>query len=91
MSDIVEQLQAHAGFIENGGCADHGMTDEPWLLREAADEIKRLRAVIGWVDAWVSNEVNSYSIYALDGLFRMTREKIAALPSDIAVIGDNNG
>lgn len=45
-ADIAERLRAHAGFVENGGCADHGMTDEPWLLREAADEIDRLTGTL---------------------------------------------
>jgi len=46
---------------------------------DAAEEIDRLREFVGWVDAWTSNEVGSYSIYALDGLFGMTRDRIAAL------------
>jgi hypothetical protein len=32
-----------------------------------------------WVDSWVSHPVGSYSVAALDGLFGMTRDKIAAL------------
>lgn len=58
---------------------------------EAAAEIKRLRAFVDWVDSWVSNPVTSYSVYALDGLFGLTRHKLAALtpaqPSPIATAG----
>jgi hypothetical protein len=45
--------------------------------REA--EIERLREFVSWVDAWVSNPVRAYSVSALDGLFGMTRDRIAAL------------
>jgi hypothetical protein len=41
IGELVKKLRAHAGFIENGGCADHSMMDEPWLLREAADALQR--------------------------------------------------
>lgn len=37
------------------------------------------REIITWVDCWVSNPASSYSIMALDGLFGMTRDKIAAI------------
>lgn len=43
------------------------------------DENDNLREFIGWVDCWISNPVGSYSVAALDGLFKMTRDKIAAL------------
>lgn len=46
---------------------------------ELRAEIVRQAAVIGWVVAWVGNPVGSYSVSALDGLFGMTRDKIAAL------------
>ncbi len=42
------------------------------LDREAED-------ILDWVETWVSNPVGSYSVYALDGLFAMTRDKINAL------------
>lgn len=41
--------------------------------------IEELERVVGWVESWVENPVGAYSVYALDGLFRTTREKIAAL------------
>lgn len=50
------------------------------LTKLGDGEIERLKAVVGWVDSWVSNPVGSYSVYALDGLFRTTRDKIAAVP-----------
>jgi hypothetical protein len=43
-------------------------------------QIERLRSVISWVDSWVSNPASAYSTDALEGLFGMTRDKIAALP-----------
>lgn len=49
-------------------------------ISEKNAEIERLRDFVGWVDSWVSNPVGSYSVAALDGLFGMTRDKIAALP-----------
>lgn len=54
--------------------------------KEAADEIERLRAqlasatkALDWVESWVHNPVGSYSVAALDGLFAMTRDRIAEL------------
>lgn len=44
-----------------------------------AAENERLRDFVTWVDTWVSNPVTSYSVYALDGLFGMTRDRIAAV------------
>ena len=35
--------------------------------------------VLKWVETWVNNPVGAYSVQALDGLFSMTRERIAAL------------
>lgn len=43
------------------------------------EDLARLSDVLGWVESWVSNPVGSYSVHALDGLFAMTRDKIAAL------------
>jgi hypothetical protein len=37
------------------------------------------RAVLDFVESWVSNPVGAYSIHALDGLFALTRDKINAL------------
>lgn len=70
-------------------CADAMVMDgltaeaENWIdnetIRQQHEEIERLKAFVGWVDSWVSNPVGAYSVCALDGLFGMTRDKIAAL------------
>jgi len=46
---------------------------------EQAQEIERLREFVGWIDTWISNPARAYSHDALEGLFGMTRDKIAAL------------
>lgn len=46
-------------------------------LREAA----ALRDFADWVDTWVSNPAGSYSVYALDGLFGMARDRLALIPA----------
>jgi len=46
---------------------------------ELEAENERLREFSAWVDTWVSNPATSYSVYTLDGLFGMTRDKLAAL------------
>lgn len=53
----------------------------PPIQHEAAALIERQAEVIRWVEAWVTNPVGAYSVSALDGLFGMTRDKIAALKS----------
>lgn len=40
-----------------------------------AAELAQCRETLGWIDAWVSNPVGSYSVLALDGLFAMTRDR----------------
>lgn len=50
---------------------------DPTTVLALIDEIERLRDVVGWVDSWVSNPAGSYSTAALDGLFAMTRDRIA--------------
>lgn len=49
------------------------------LIADLQRENDRQRDVIDWIDAWISNPVGAYSVNALDGLFKMTRDKIAAL------------
>lgn len=39
---LVDRLRAHAGFVENGGCVEHSLTDEFSLLTEAANRIEQL-------------------------------------------------
>lgn len=60
---------------------DQAAVTGPCSLCMEAD-IARLRAVVDWVDSWVSNPVGSYSVSALDGLFGMTRDRIVALRAD---------
>lgn len=50
------------------------------MARDSAERaLREAREAIQWVETWVSNPVGSYSVHALDGLFGMTRDKIAAL------------
>lgn len=53
--------------------------DQQRRIEVAEADKARLREVINWVDSWVSQPVGAYSVHALDGLFGMTRDKIAAL------------
>lgn len=46
-------------------------------------ETDSLRAVVDFVDSWVSNPVSAYSHDALQGLFSATRDRIAALSGEI--------
>ena len=59
------------------------------LSPSAAAEITALRArvavlegALAWVDTWVSNPSGSYSVEALNGLFGMTRDRLAALAGE---------
>lgn len=71
------------------GCADAmcaaAITDEienhvdNAFIAQQREQIDTLRSIVDFVDSWVSNPVSAYSIAALDGLFSMTRERIAAL------------
>lgn len=61
MSDLIERLRAHAGFLESGGCVDHQLTDEAALLTEAADEIERLRLSCKGVEGWREIETHDGS------------------------------
>jgi hypothetical protein len=46
---------------------------------EMQGEIDRLREFAAWIETWVSNPAGGYSTAALDGLFGMTRDRLAAL------------
>lgn len=50
-------------------------------LAAAQAERDRAVAALDYVDSWVSNPVGAYSVGALDGLFGLTRDKIAAIRS----------
>jgi|SRR6185312_201775 len=43
-------------------------------------EVQQLRIFVGFVESVVSNPIGAYSVSALDGIFGMMRDKIAALP-----------
>lgn len=51
-------------------------------VRDLQAQNIRLLAFVEWVDTIVSNPVSLYSVHALDGLFGMTRDKIAALSGE---------
>jgi predicted nucleic acid-binding Zn-ribbon protein len=58
----------------------NGVADLAIQHRDAAEaQLANVRDFVRWVDSWVSNPVGAYSVCALDGLFGMTRDKIAAL------------
>jgi hypothetical protein len=54
----------------------------PGINRDLAD-VKKLRDFANWVEAWVSHPASSYSVSALDGLFGMTRDRIAFLHEEV--------
>jgi hypothetical protein len=51
-------------------------------------EVQQLRLFAGFVESVVSNPVGAYSTPALEGIFGMMRDKIAALPNSS---GDRDG
>lgn len=74
--ELVEKLRAHAGFVENGGCVDHSMTDEASLLRRAADALSAK-----------DRELAEIRQEALDAVLSMifmpgVRKALDALPED---------
>lgn len=75
MSTSIQGLRNAADFMRQASGVD------PVWLREAADEMERLREFVGWIDTWISNPARAYSHDALEGLFGMTRDKISALTS----------
>jgi hypothetical protein len=66
-----ERCEAYKGQVKDGA-------NEIVLLR---GQVEKQKACLNFVDAWVSQPVGAYSVYALDGLFRRTREHIAAATS----------
>lgn len=68
------QLRYDADFAEEMGYRDHAHK-----LRGCADELEKLHDFALWIDTWISNPAASYSNAALDGLFGMARDRMAAL------------
>lgn len=100
LREIVPELEKELGSVE----ADKGLPtaeDVRGIIplahpasqgSEAGEDNRALLQFVGWVDSWVSNPVGAYSVYALDGLFRTTREKIAALsPATMRETEGNGG
>ena len=86
-----EHTELVMGFKDNTECVLAELdTDDVSMQESEANAAFIVKAVnshdaledfVRWVDSWVSNPVSSYSVNALDGLFGMTRDKIAALAS----------
>lgn len=77
-------MKCHAGveFPQGKPCpkCGAGLGDVCWPgINQDLHDVKKLRDFVAWVDTWVSNPAASYSTSALDGLFGMTRDRIAAL------------
>ncbi|MDI3563523.1 hypothetical protein [Bradyrhizobium sp. Arg816] len=43
--------------------------------------VEKQRSCIDWISTWVSQPAGNFSVYALDGLFGMARDRIASLAS----------
>ena len=74
-------LDNHFGIHVYGVKFDDGNVYHTWEVGPLAlgKYIERQQSVIDWVESWVSHPVGAYSVSALDGLFGMTRDKIAAI------------
>ena len=82
----VRAKQTETGITMGGPVAQCDTAKQAAAIAEAFSENvrltaenARLRSVVSYVDTWVSNPVSSYSVMALDGLFLLTRDRIAAL------------
>lgn len=79
----IHSLTSALKFIASGeGCYGAQAAEYKSVANAALDGRDRdepLRDFARWVDTWVSNPAASYSSAALDGLFGMTRDRIAAL------------
>jgi hypothetical protein len=88
-------MKCHAGVEYPSGkpCPECGakLGEVCWPgINQDLQDVKKLRDFAMWVDTWVSNPAASYSTAALDGLFGMTRDRIAAL-SDTSQLHDTQG
>jgi hypothetical protein len=84
MSDMIERV---AKAICNRADDEFEPNRDFWLpyaraAIEAMPDLQKLQEFAAWVETWVSNPVGAYSVQALDGLFAMTRERLAALSQD---------
>lgn len=83
-ADEIHQLTNALKFIAAGDGCYGAQAAEYKRVANAALEGKRqnepLLDFARWVDTWVSNPAASYSTAALDGLFGMTRDRLASLP-----------
>lgn len=76
--------KCHAGveLPPKGNCPQcgAGLGDVCWPgINNDLHELNKLRDFVKWIDTWVSNPASSYSTDALQGLFGMTRDRIALL------------
>ena len=80
MSDMVERVAMAIADNDpdSDGCVYPIHRSQARAAIEAT-EVERLQDFADWVDTWVSNPVSSYSVSALDGLFAVTRHKLAVL------------
>lgn len=55
------------------------LNDACRTMEEAAERIQQLEDFASWIETWTANPISAYSVFAIDGLFGMTRDRIAAL------------
>lgn len=78
------ELNAHVdarelyGFHRGINHALAALATKP-AVKDDETVVEALRDFVAWVDTWVSNPVGAYSVDALNGLFGMARDRIAAL------------
>lgn len=87
MTDIIEHLRREASKQDMLACEDMlKAADEIEKLRARAlkaedliEELDQFRSFVYWIETWVSQPASAFSTDALEGLFGMTRDRIAAL------------
>lgn len=93
-ADEIHRLTSALKFIAAGEGFYGAQAAEYKRVAEAALNgectVIPLREFVSWVDSWVSTPAASYSTAALDGLFGMTRDRIAAL-SDTSQLHNTQG
>lgn len=77
---------------KHSGCDAFDEYERKAALRARAQPCQcgELRDFAAWVDTWVSNQAGAYSVHALDGLFGMARDKIAALAATAPRSGESH-